>query len=162
MSKRTEIIADTSTLSNFARSGWWWVLEKVFPEGMLTPDDVMEEIEKGIEKGYELGAIVEAWGKWLEVIEALSDSEVAMLQQLRTEYKAICQGAEATVLAIAGIRELTCLIDDKAAIRAARDQGIAVITTYDVLQRAIKEGIISKEDLQKLKTDLSQKARFKL
>ncbi len=162
MSKRPEIIADTSTLSNFARSGWWWVLERLFPEGMFTPDDVMVEIEKGIEKGYELGAVVEAQGNWLEVIEVLSDTEVTILQRLKTKYRAIRQGAEGTVLAIAGVRQLACLMDDKAAIRAARELGIAVITTYDVLQRALRNGIISQKDLQKVTTDLSQKARFKI
>jgi len=162
VSKRPEIVADTSTLSNFARSGWWWVLEKVLPEGMFIPDDVLEEIEKGIERGYDLNAITEARGNWLEVIESLSDSEVSILKQLRKEYSSIRQGAEATVLAIAKVRKLICLMDDRTGIRAAREQNIMVITTYDVVQRALQVGILDNDKVQQMVIDLEQKARFKL
>jgi len=105
VSQRPETIADTSTLSNFARSGWWWLLEKMFPKGMFTTDDVMEEIEKGIDKGYDLNSVIKARGNWLEIIETLNNNEVTVLKQLRKEYKSIRQGAEATVLAIAKVRE---------------------------------------------------------
>jgi len=162
VSQRPETIADTSTLSNFARSGWWWLLEKMFPKGMFTTDDVMEEIEKGIDKGYDLNSVIKARGNWLEIIETLNNNEVTVLKQLRKEYKSIRQGAEATVLAIAKVRELTCLVDDKVAIRAAREQNISVITTHDIVQWALHESILDNDRVQQLRIDLEQKARFKL
>jgi len=98
----------------------------------------------------------------LEIIETLNNNEVTVLKQLRKEYKSIRQGAEATVLAIAKVRELTCLVDDKVAIRAAREQNISVITTHDIVQWALHESILDNDRVQQLRIDLEQKARFKL
>lgn len=136
MPRRCEVIADNSTLSNFAHSGHFGVLQRLFPGGVWTTAEVISEIERGVDRYPELQTILDAQGKWLRVVEELTSKEAGERQRLISQYRGVRQGADSGILAVAKVRDWVVMTDDerggKGMVGVAKQEGLSVIRTIDL------------------------------
>jgi predicted nucleic acid-binding protein len=162
MSDASDVIADNTTLSNFARSSYWSLLEQLFPQGIWTPGDVIEEIERGIPKYPDLKKILHSQSQWLRVIEMLRPREEGVKYEFLRRYRTIGRGADSSVLAIAKVRGYTVLTDDKAMVKVAQMERISVLKTSHLLQTALQRGLITPQQRNQIVNDMRVKARFRV
>lgn len=159
-----ETIADTSLLSNFARSGHLDLLKRLFPNGVWVTEGVREEIAKGVAKYPELQELLEAEDLWLKVVKELEPSEERERQRLQKQYAGIRKGADAAVLAVAKVRNWVVLTDDdregKGMVSIARQEGIKVLRSQELLELAVRRGLISRQKAKQIKRDIASKARY--
>lgn len=58
-----DVVADSSTLSNFARSSHFDLLLQLFPAGLWATLPVIAEIQQGVDRGYtDLAVVLAAQG----------------------------------------------------------------------------------------------------
>jgi predicted nucleic acid-binding protein len=160
------MIADNSTLSNFARSSHFAMLLRLFPEGLWTTADVIAEIERGVGKYPALQAIMDSQGEWLRVVEELTPGEAVTRQQLISRHRGIRRGADSGILAVARARGWTVLTDDyragKGMVAVARQEGLAVMGTKDLPDIGVRERVITTDQARQIVVDMAVKARFQV
>lgn len=164
MEGHEEVIADTSLLSNFARSGHLNLLKRLFPNGVWVTEGVREEIARGTAKYPELQELLETEDLWLKVVKELEPDEEQEKQRLQNQHKGIRKGADATVLAVAKVRKWKVLTDDdrggKGMVSIARQEGIKVLRSQELLKLAVCKGLISRQEAQQIWQDMATKARY--
>lgn len=160
MDSHEEIIADTSLLSNFARSGHLDLLQRLFPEGVWVTEKVREEIARGIDKYPELRALLNLEDSWLKVVKEMELGEEEERKRLQERYTGIRKGADATVLAVAKRRNWTVLTDDEGMFSIAMREGIKVLRGQEILKLAVFKGLISCLEAKQVKQDMAIKARY--
>jgi Predicted nucleic acid-binding protein, contains PIN domain len=154
-------IVDSSTLSNFARAGYLNLLKTIFHAGLLTTSDVIEEIERGSKKYTELRAVLNEQNLRLKLVDELTEEEQNLIRKLRTTHKEFEEGADASLLAVAKERNLVLITDDKYLKKVAKQKDVKVIGTVEVLEKAIKRGLIrSIEELKQIVIDMEHMASF--
>jgi len=156
-------IVDSSTLSNFARAGYLNLLKTLFHAGLLTTSDVIEEIERGSEKYPELRMVLNELNLWLKVVDELTEEEQSWIRSLRITHEEFEEGADASLLAVAKKRNLVLITDDKYLKKVAEREGVKVVGTVEILEKARNRGLIrSEEELKQIVIDMAHMARFRL
>ncbi len=147
-----QIVFDTSVLSNFAVCGQVHLLEHLYKGGAYTTLMVVDEIERGIDAGYEyLGCIkailapVQTTG-WLNVLSLESADE----QRLYIELYSYVDAGEASCLAVAISQGFSLATDDLAARRVAKDRRVKLTGTVGVLLRLVRENLLPLDEANKI------------
>ena len=110
-----DFIFDNTVLSNFAAIGKVDLLAKHFKKNAFTTIEVMDELKRGIEKGYHflipaLNAAESSEG-WLEILVLKSLDE----NLLRQELNEFLHPGESSCLVLAVSRNMVLVTDDLAA-----------------------------------------------
>ncbi len=155
-----QYIADNTTLSNFARSGYLDLLKKLFPDGVCTTSDVVDELKKGVTKYTDLQRILDEVGGWLIEIEELSPQEVSEQGRLKQQYREIRKGADSGLIAVAKIRGMILLSDDRAVQLIAQSEGIEIFKSAEILHRAFQQGLINEGELYIIANAIALQARY--
>ena len=160
---KIRFIVDSSTLSNFARAGCFNLLKTIFHAGLLTTSDVIGEIERGVEKYPELRTVLNEQNLWLRVVEELTKEKRSLIRNLRIPHEEFEAEADASLLAVAKERNLVLITDDKDLKKVAEQEGVKVVGTVEILDKAMKRGLIrSVEELKQIAVDMEHRARFRL
>ncbi len=154
------LVADNSTLSNFARSGHLDLLTTLIPQGVWVPAKVIEEIRKGVRKYPALQKLLDLQGTWIKEIPPEKEPSFERVAHLREQFRRIRKGADAWVIAGAENLKTSVLSDDQGILKTCRHLGIPVLTTPQLLKQALNQKIVSVRRMQKILVDLRDLARF--
>jgi hypothetical protein len=145
-------ISNSSVLISLSAIGQLDLLRKRFPEGILIPTAVWQEVvETGQERS---GARQVASAAWIEVV-GITDSNLASM--LRADLDA----GEAEALVLAREQHLSIvLLDEKEARKAAAKLGLSTLGTVGILIWAKRAGEIA--SLRSQLDALQQKGNFRL
>lgn len=138
MTDTSAYVFDTGPLSHFARGGWLGALS--FLTGgkpAWIPEAVVRELTDGQYRYNHLGLILEA--DWLSIDR--SDDVDVLVRTARYESRLAASGrnrGECAVLALAGVRGWTAVVDDGEARKIAGEDDISYTTTARLLCQAIK------------------------
>ena len=153
-------VADNSTLSNFARSGHLDLLKTLIPQGVWAPAKVIEEIRKGVQKYPSLRKLLDLQGTWIKEIPPEKEPPIERVAQLQKRFRRIRKGADAWVIASAEILKTSVLSDDQGILKTCRHLGIPILTTPQLLRKALNLKKISVQGVQEILEDLRNRARF--
>jgi len=137
-----EVIVDNTVFTNFALIRREDILKKVFEDNLSTPDAVLAELQQGEEKGL----LPKRDWNWLKVLRIESEQEKYSFDLFRQR---LGKG-ESACLSLAANRNLKVLTDDLDTRRLAQRREIPVSGTIGVLVAAVKKGIISLEEGNRL------------
>lgn len=88
---------------------------------------------------------------------SLADDELALYVTLARDV----DDGEAATLAVARMRGLAVMTDDRKARRVAQEQGLAVLGTAEVLRRASEHLSASREDVGEMLDRVQRRSRFR-
>jgi len=149
-----EFISDNTALSNFASIGRVDLLDKLCAGHAFTTIEVLEELNRGVEKGYRflepLAKSVEGPGGWLKVLVSESLEEGLLRQQLDE----FLHPGEASCIVFAQSRAMVLVTDDLAARALAAQLGIALTGPVGLLVESIRAGLLALEDGNALLTNM--------
>ena len=134
------IISNTTVISNFAAISQLDRLRELFSEVFISTE-VYEEIQRGLEEGYDLYQAVDTLtnpslsSDWLKLTSVSGENELHLYQRIP---KRLHQG-EASSIAIAHTRNWTFLTDDLAARTEAKRLGIRVSGTVGCLVQLVEQ-----------------------
>jgi len=141
-----DFIFDNTVLSNFAAIGKVDLLAKHFEKNAFTTIEVMDELKRGIEKGYHflipaLNA-AESSERWLEILVLKSLDE----NLLRQELNEFLHPGESSCLVLAVSRNMVLVTDDLAARKLATRRKVRLTGTVGLLIEMIHNGSLPLED----------------
>ena len=141
-----DFIFDNTVLSNFAAIGKVDLLAKRFEKNAFTTIEVMDELKRGIEKGYHflisaLNAAESSEG-WLEILALRSLDE----NLLRQELNEFLHPGESSCLVLAVSRNMVLVTDDLAARKLATRRKVRLTGTVGLLIEMIHNGSLPLED----------------
>ncbi|MDP2935675.1 MAG: hypothetical protein Q8O86_04205 [Dehalococcoidia bacterium] len=141
------VIADVSVLIGFAKIGRLNLLRRLFDSVAIAPAVNEEVVEGGLQvSAPEVIYVQQALGDgWLQVVPLNADEEGLKGRLLGTT--SIDPG-EAESLAIARLRNMAILVDDKQARTVARALGVGYMGSAAVLLEGCARGELSLEDLE--------------
>ena len=147
-----KVVSNSSVLISLSAIGQLDLLHKEFPEGVLIPRAVWQEV---VATGQgRSGARQVASASWIQIVE-ISDSNLAAM--LRADLDA----GEAEALVLAREQQAaTALLDEKDARKVARKLGLSVLGTVGILIWAKRAGQIA--DLRSQLDVLQQEGKFRL
>jgi len=134
------IIANTSTLSNFAAVGQLELLQSRF-ETLYISEQVFDEIQDGLTQGYDFYTNLKQQifpfsdTGWLHLITMDTVDELMTFNRLLSKLHT----GEASCLSIAHHRQWLFLSDDKAARQQARAMNVPISGTLGVLLSLVKQ-----------------------
>lgn len=131
-------IADNTVLTNFALIKREDILMKVFEDNFFISEEVLEELQRGEEKGI----LPKRNWNWIQVLRIHSQQEVNAFEQFRQRFGS----GESSCLSLAISRHLKIFTDDLDTRRYAQRLGIPVSGTIGVLLIAIEKGILALEE----------------
>jgi hypothetical protein len=137
------VIANNTVLSNFAFIDKLDILKSIFGKVFITPE-IQCEVENGITEGYAFQLrtkLIIDTNNWL-LVTRLEQNEQKIFHNLKQKLDA----GEASCIAIALERKWAFLTDDKRARRIAKLYNLRLSGTYGILDRAVKENLISKDE----------------
>ncbi|MBS1252394.1 MAG: hypothetical protein MAG451_01433 [Anaerolineales bacterium] len=136
------IIFDNTVLSNFAAADKVPLLEQIYRDHACTTLMVVDEIQDGLDAGYQhLKTVAEVLNPphstgWLSVLPLESSQEQALYIELSSSLGA----GEASCLAAAIAHGLALATDDLAARRRATRRNVQLTGTIGILVRLVREG----------------------
>jgi predicted nucleic acid-binding protein len=148
------LIFDTGPLSHFARENWLGVLKAVVgSRTAVIPDVVVAELHVGAARDGRIKAVLDAG--WIEHRELLDEHELSAYESFAEllVHKERNRG-EAGVLALAMTTGGVAVVDDGAARRAARKQGVTCKPTLSLLCDAVRDGLLTVSLVSALADDL--------
>lgn len=154
------VVADTVTLSNFARSGYLDILLKIFPDGVSTTSEVVDELKKGCTKYPELEQLLKVVGTWLKEVSEFSADVLQEQVRLKQAHSKIRRGADAGLIALAKVERLALLSDDRRAREIAQSEGVNTYCSAGLLQYACERGIITHSEMNAIAQAIAEKARY--
>ncbi len=139
-------IFDNTVLSNFAAIGKTELLAKLFQKNAFTTIEVVEELKRGIEKGYRflipaLSAAESSKG-WLEVLVLKSLEE----SRLRQELDEFLHPGESSCVVFAISRNMILVTDDLAARKLAARRNVGLTGTVGLLVEMIRRNLLPLEE----------------
>jgi len=147
-----KIVSNSSVLISLSTIGKLHLLPKRFPDGILIPKAVWEEV---VEAGSgRPGSTEVSSAKWISIREAADRSLVNLL---RTE---LDQGEAEAVALAHEVKAKVVLLDERDARSAAEKLGIRVLGTVGILVWSKKAGLIP--SLRNELDLLESKAKFRL
>ncbi|MGV9991219.1 hypothetical protein [Streptomyces sp. NPDC003374] len=155
---RTVYVLDTGPLSHFAKAQWLGFLKAVLKEyRVVIPDVVAAELRNGSTQHRHLESVLEA--EWIETVPLESPTELLIY----AEYERLMVGpdgrniGECGVLALAEtLPNAVAVVDDRVAVKAARDRSVTVRRTLNLLCDAIRSGLLTVPLVSALADDLLQ------
>lgn len=141
-----DFIFDNTVLSNFAAIGKVDLLAKHFKKNAFTTIEVMDELKRGLEKGYyflipALNAAESSEG-WLEILVLKSLDE----NLLRQELSEFLHPGESSCLVLAVSRNMVFVTDDLAARKLATRRKVRLTGTVGLLIEMIHNGSLPLEE----------------
>lgn len=125
---------------------------------MVTSYLVIREIENGTKKHPKLQGILDAnEAGEIDVIKELTDEEFITLGKLP---KSLSE-ADRSCLAITEHRRLILISDDDKVIARAKEKGIAVKQTEDILKEAIENRLLTIKKANNILSDMEERASLK-
>lgn len=138
-----DLVVDTGPLSHLARAGWLSVLRTIAgSRKVVIPDTVEAELHAGLHIHPELQQVLDAG--WIARRSLASPAELVAFSRFSSRLVAGTRNiGEAGVLAYAEVHNGIAVIDDRVAVRAARQASITVLPTLALLVEAIREGLLT-------------------
>ncbi|MFI8854088.1 hypothetical protein ACIGW3_28375 [Streptomyces sp. NPDC053499] len=138
-------VLDTGPLSHFAKAQWLGVLKTVLKEfRVVIPDVVAAELRNGSAQHHHLQSVLDA--DWIETISLESPTELLAY----AEYERLMVGPDGRNIGECGVLALAetlpngvAVVDDRVAVRTARNRSIAVRRTLNLLCDAIRSGLLT-------------------
>lgn len=152
---------DASPLNHFARAGELDTLAKlVRSHRCVVTHAVLDEIRNGVARYPELAAIEKL--VWLEIVELTGlEALYTFAEYLRRLGSTRRNAGEATILAWAEVNNAIAYVDDQTACNVARQRGVTVYRTLNLIVRAWQAGHFTEERAQALvKSLVDTGARF--
>lgn len=149
-------IFDATVLSNFAAIDQVVLLEKLYRDRAWTTLMVGDEIQRGLDAGYQYLQVVEQQlttinpTGWLKVLTPEKPDE----RKLYMELSRSLGPGEASCLALAISRGLTLATDDLTARRLATQHDVPLTGTLGILIRLVREEHISLETANRFLADM--------
>jgi len=148
------LVLDTGPLSHFARCEWLGVLKAITADRtVVIPDLVEDELRRGAVRNPRIRAVLEA--PWIERVELRSSDE---LQWFAMFSRRLIVGqrnrGETAVLAYAKANQMTAVVDDGPARRAARDFDVPLRPTLSLLCEAVRQELLTVGLVSALADDL--------
>ncbi|WP_345610015.1 hypothetical protein [Streptomyces sanyensis] len=136
---------DTGPLSHFAKAQWLGVLKAVLKEHrVVIPDVVAVELRNGSAQHHQLRSVLEA--DWVETVSLESPTELLAF----AEYERRLVGSDGRNIGECGVLALAetlpnavAVVDDRVAVKAARDRSVVVRRTLNLLCDAIRSGLLT-------------------
>lgn len=154
MSETSAYVFDTGPLSHFARGGWLSALKFLIGnKPAWVPEAVVRELSDGQHSHQHLGLVLAA--DWLG--RDRSTDLAVLLRTATYEQRLAGNGrnrGECAVLALAGVRGWTAVVDDAEARKIAKEESIAYATTAKLLCEAIKSGQMTASSCAAIADDL--------
>lgn len=143
------IIVNTTVISTLAAIGQLDLLRRVY--GMVhISSEVMEEIEAGLDEGYQFYAGIQQWvyplvnTGWIRLSSLSGEAEIQLCARLPRQL----HKGEASSLAIAQQRGWLFLTDDRRARQEARRLEVALSGTLGTLVLAVERHICSADQAE--------------
>jgi predicted nucleic acid-binding protein len=141
-----DFIFDNTVLSNFAAIGKADLLAKLFEKNAFTTIEVMDELKRGIERGYlhlvpVLNAAESSKG-WLKILVLKSLDE----SLLRQELDEFLHPGESSCLVFSVSRNMILVTDDLAARKLAARRNVRLTGTVGLLVEMIHAGLLPLEE----------------
>lgn len=151
------VISNTTVISNFASIGELDLLRQLY--GVLyLPVEVYEEIQVGLEEGYQFYAGIDqlvrpfAEEGWLRLTSMANEQELRLFGELPSRL----HRGEGSCLALAHHRDWTLLTDDQAARQEARRLGICLSGTIGCLVLSVERDLCTLERANTLLIEMIQ------
>jgi len=143
------VLVDNTVLSNFVKVNRLNLIKRAFDRVYVT-EQVLEEFRFGVKRGVLPDVELD-----FEILK-LKDEEVELYNALRVK---LGKG-EASCLAIAKHRNMKVLTDDSDARKMANILGVPVSGTIGVLVRCVEEGVITKEEGNRILKEMIAKGFY--
>jgi len=137
-----DFIFDNTVLSNFAAIGRTDLLAGLFKGNAFTTVEVVEELRRGIDKGYSslvsVLAATENTNGWLQTVVMQSHQE----SRLRQELDELLHPGESSCIALAASRNMILVTDDLAARKAAARRNVRLTGTVGLLLEMVRSSVL--------------------
>jgi predicted nucleic acid-binding protein len=137
------VIANNTVLSNFAFVNRLDLLKSIFGKVFITTE-IQHEVENGISEGHDFQRstkLIIDTSNWL-LITRFEPNEQKLYYSLEQKLDI----GEASCIVVAIERKWAFLTDDKRARKIAKQYNIKLSGTYGILDRAVKENLILKDE----------------
>jgi predicted nucleic acid-binding protein len=153
------IVCDSTPLIYLAKLGHLTLLQKLFSE-VNVPDEVMTEVMRGKQLGFDDAAIIEKAVQegWVKTIKLNSQQRRELLRLGRT-FSDISDADSAAIVLAKSLGVNLCL-DDSRAIKVAEVLGIKHIGTLGILLLAVKREVLSGEHVKELVLSLPKRGFY--
>ncbi|MEW6455800.1 MAG: hypothetical protein AB1410_03680 [Acidobacteriota bacterium] len=152
-----KIIIDSSTYSNFVRTGTFWILKKLFKNRLAMTYLVKEEIKKGFENYLELRSLNDHIKEGsLEIISDLSEQELVLI----TNLPRCLSSADKSCISVAKERKATIASDDEDIIREAKNFNINLIDTIEIVIIAVQKRLFECNKGNEILEKMEKEANF--
>ena len=149
------LIFDNTPLSHFARAGRLSILEEIAnPYQCIMPVQVQNEILAGVTAIPDLADVLKA--QWLQPVDLSGIDELAAFARYKTQLGGGSRTniGEAAVLAWAAVHGGVAIIDERAASRIARRDGIRVHNTLWLVVQGVRQGDLDRSTAETLVDEL--------
>ena len=139
------LVFDTTALGHFARAGELDALQGIVGGyRCVVPAEVIAELVNGMTTYPALAPAVSV--SWVEIVELTSVDELVAFAQYKTEFGGGPKrnNGEAAVLAWTRVNGGTAIVDEVAATRAARRDGIDVHGTLWLITNGVRAGVLDR------------------
>lgn len=150
------LVLDATVLSHFARTGNLDVLESLLAgHRCAMPAEVARELAGAIPDHPALARAIDL--HWVETVELDGLAEIMAFAKYKTEFGGGTErnNGEAAVLAYAAVHGGIAIVDERAATRAARRDGIDVHGTLWLITNAVRTGKLNQSMAERLVDDLA-------
>lgn len=150
------LVFDNTVLSHFARAGQLGALEELTSaHRCVVPAEVVGELVAGVREHPALTRVVGL--PWLEIVELTEIDEVVAFARYKAEFGGGIErnNGESAVLAYAAAHHGIAVVDERAATRAARRDGLDVHGTLWLITNGIREGKLKREAAEQMVDNLA-------
>jgi predicted nucleic acid-binding protein len=153
------IVSDSTPLIYLAKLGHLALLRKLFLE-VNVPDEVMTEVMRGKQLGFDDAAIIEKAVQegWIKAVKPNSLQRRELLR-LRQTFSDISD-ADAAAIVLAKSLGVNLCLDDSRAIKVAEALDIKHIGTLGILLLAVKKEVLSREQVKELVLSLPERGFY--
>ncbi len=153
------IVSNSTPLIYLSKLGHLPLLRKLYGK-VNVPSEVMMEVMRGKQLGFDDAAVVEKAGRdgWLKVVE-LGSGQKRELLTLRRTFDDISE-ADAAALVLAKDLSATLCIDDSRAARVAEILGLKHIGTFGIILLATEKKLMSGRQAEKLVLSLPEQGFY--
>ncbi len=145
------LVINSTPLIYLSKAGLSWIIERLNAEKLTCPLVRVEVVDKGKHKGVPDAFVLEKLFS-NGVFKICEPNDKLFLSRL-CETRGL-HVADAEVLALAKECDGLAVIDDEVARKTAKVYGIGYVGTPYVLERAVFEGLISKEEAKQAVNDM--------
>ncbi|MFH1318642.1 MAG: DUF3368 domain-containing protein [Candidatus Omnitrophota bacterium] len=149
---KMKVIVDATVFVNFALIGREAILEKLFGDFCFTTEEVIKELHRGEEREI----LPKSNRSWVKVLKVTTEEEY---QSFILFNRRLGEG-ESSCLSLAISHNLNLLTDDLDTRKYAQRRGVSVSGTIGVLVVAVRGGIVSLEEGNRLLLGMIEKGYY--